>query len=128
MKYRRRRRRKRKRTTQDLERFANKLRRRMTRSEQRIWNLLKVRQNGTDVNFEPQQVVGWYIADFIERELMLVVEIDGGYHNGRRQRRKDARRTTTLITLGFRVVRYTNDEVDASLSEIVDEMIAGCPE
>ena len=41
----------------------------------------------------------------------LLIEIDGGYHNTKKQKRKDWRRTKILNSYGFTVIRFTNEQV-----------------
>ena len=53
--------------------------------------------------------VGPYFADFLCRELMLVVEIDGFSHEMRQE--ADATRTQVIEAVGYRVLRFTNAEV-----------------
>lgn len=51
-----------------------------------------------------------YIADFLLPNA-TIVEIDGGYHKSGQQRKKDRARTKWLRKHGFKVVRYTNQQV-----------------
>ena len=62
---------------------ARKLRAIMTDAERRFWNLVRNR-NLEGLKFVRQYPVGPFIADFVCRERMLVVEIDGSQHAERR--------------------------------------------
>ena len=42
---------------------------------------------------------------------MLVVEVDGAYHAEREQAEDDEVRTAHLEQIGFRVIRFKNEEV-----------------
>lgn len=68
-----------------------------------------------------------YIADFYCAELGLIVEVDGGIHYTLEQQAHDVRRTKILEGEGFRVLRFTNDQVlqhmvsvKGTLEELVD--------
>jgi very-short-patch-repair endonuclease len=81
----------------------------MTESERRIWNL--VRNRGVEgLKFVRQYPVGPYIVDFVCRERMLVVELDGSQHADD-QAAYDLRRTDLLNTEGYSVLRFWNNEV-----------------
>jgi len=53
----------------------------------------------------------FYIADFAIKGTKVLIEIDGGYHTTPEQTIKDAYRTLLLENIGYRVLRYTNDEM-----------------
>ena len=61
-------------------------------------------------------------ADFACVEAGLVVELDGGQHD--EQRGYDAQRDARLGELGFRVLRFSNDEVFSNLEGVL-EVIRG---
>jgi len=58
-----------------------------------------------------QFVIGDYIVDFLFRRSKVVVEIDGGYHFSEEQKLADNIRTEWLKKMGYRVIRFTNEEV-----------------
>ncbi len=71
--------------------------------------------------------VGPYFADFLCRELNLIIEIDGYSHD--LQQRYDERRTMLLEANGFHIVRFSNQEVMGNIEgvlrqieEILDDM------
>ena len=81
---------------------AREMRHQPTASEEAVWRLISGGKTG--VVFRRQAVLlGKYIADFYAPELRLVVEVDGGWHEGRE--RADARRDGELREAGYRVVR-----------------------
>ena len=61
--------------------------------------------------------VGPYYADFLCRELGLIIEIDGYSHET--QQGYDAKRTGDLVEHGYRVIRFTNDEVLNNVEGVV---------
>ena len=50
-----------------------------------------------------------YVVDFACLSKKLVIEIDGGIHL--RQKEKDELRTLDLNNIGYKVIRFSNDEV-----------------
>jgi very-short-patch-repair endonuclease len=95
-------------TTQEIQRRAKELRKRMTVPEKIVWQMLrKHRQRG--FYFRRQHPVGRFILDFCCAKVKLCVEIDGPIHD--EQRERDAERTAWLEAAGYRVIRFRNDEV-----------------
>jgi very-short-patch-repair endonuclease len=87
-----------------LEQYAWRNRREPTNSEPALWEALRGRRLG--VQFRRQvPLCGRYIADFYAPVARLVVEVDGGYHRGRKH--ADARRDRVLRRAGLRVVRVS---------------------
>ena len=80
-----------------------------TQAEAIMWQLLKGKQLG--ISFRRQHIIGEYIADFACLECKLVIEIDGGYHTSQQQQEADMLRTRWLNDYGFKIVRFTNEEV-----------------
>jgi len=62
-----------------------------------------------------------YIADFVCPEAKLIVELDGGQHL--EQLAYDQRRTEVLQALGFRVLRYWNDEVLQQMPAVLEDVL-----
>ena len=96
----------------------------MTESEVVIWRELKLRQWEVGATFEAQQVICGYIPDFVERESMLIIEIDGRIHE--RLRRKDAIRTANLRAEGYSVIRFTNYQAETQTEQVVDSILGHC--
>jgi very-short-patch-repair endonuclease len=72
--------------------------------------------------FSRQIPVAPFVCDFVCRERMLVVEIDGGQHGERAA--KDARRTTYLEEHGLTVVRFWNDEVMSNVEGVLQVILS----
>ena len=112
-----------------LETLARNLRSRSTDAEQRLWRHLKNRQI-QGFKFRRQHPLPPYIVDFVCLEAGLVVELDGGQHVERSA--EDAQRTTRLNGMGFRVVRFWDDEVlkqtEAVLEEVLRQLEAPHPD
>ncbi len=97
---------------------ARQLRRNETLAEKRLWQQLRNRQV-EGFKFVRQAPVGPYIADFLCRELRLIVEVDGATHSPDFEITRDAARSSQLEKLGCRVIRFHNDEVMNGMEEVL---------
>ena len=96
---------------------AKGMRREMTVPERRLWYALRAKRLD-GAKFRRQVVIDRYIADFACRiPSMLIVEVDGETHVGREG--YDAARTAFLEKRGYRVLRFTNDDVMSSLDGVL---------
>lgn len=93
-------------------------RREPTVAEIRLWECLRAKRLG--VKFRRQHVIGDFIVDFVCLNEMLVIEVDGGYHNDPQQQEDDRLRTEELKRLGYRELRFTNDEVIYNIYNVLD--------
>ena len=102
---------------------AKKLRREMTLAEKILWKQLKAnRLNG--LHFRRQHVVHWYYPDFYCHQHELIVELDGEIHEF--QKEYDAERETYLMSLGFRIIRFKNEEVIKNLKGVLQRIVDEC--
>ncbi len=73
--------------------------------------------------------IGPYIVDFCCREMKLIVELDGGQHAARAD--YDAGRTAFLQALGYRVLRFWDNDAlantDGVLQRIAEALRAAGP-
>ena len=97
---------------------AKQSRRAMTRAETSLCRHLKAHRLAA-LGFRRQSPMGNYIADFVARSCKLVVEIDRESHNFDERIRHDARRDRWFASRGYRVLRFTNDEVIKNLEGVV---------
>ena len=81
--------------------------------------------------FRRQRPVLNYIADFMCKELRLVIEVDGITHDFKLA--EDKRRTDDLRQAGFNVLRFTDEEVLTNIQgvareieKIIDEITSPC--
>ena len=96
---------------------ARRLRREQTPAEARLWARLRGRQlHGA--KFRRQVPVGPFIAEFLCKELSLVIEADGGQHGD--QEDYDARRTAWLEAEGFQVLRFWNHDVLTDIDNVME--------
>ena len=103
-----------------LKEFARQNRREMTPSETTLWNAL--RNEFRSVKFRRQHPIGDYIADFLCLSEKLVIEVDGGYHNEPQQQQEDQWRTEFLERKGYKVIRFTNEEVDTNVKGVISRI------
>lgn len=88
---------------------AREMRSNPTEAEDILWQHLRNSQLGHKIR--RQHPINEFIADFICLEAQLVIEVDGGYHQDAEQMEEDARRTRILNTIGYEVLRLSNEEV-----------------
>ena len=100
-----------------LKAFAKENRRYMTEAESVLWGCLK--GNALGHKFLRQHIIGDFIVDFLCRDKMLVIEVDGGYHSERTQQEDDASRQQWLEEMGYKVIRFSNEEVLINLRSTI---------
>ncbi|WP_244547010.1 endonuclease domain-containing protein [Bradyrhizobium sp. Gha] len=89
----------------------------MTRAETLLWRHLKAHRLGR-LGFRRQAPMGNYIADFVAHSCKLVVEVDGESHDFEERLRKDETRDTWFASRGYRVLRFTNEDVMRNLEGV----------
>jgi very-short-patch-repair endonuclease len=99
--------------------YARGLRRRQADAERRLWARLRDRRL-LGVKFARQVPIGHYVVDFCSREMKLIVELDGGQHAMRGA--YDAGRTAFLESLGYRVVRFWDNEALANADGVLQRI------
>ena len=94
---------------------ARELRHAASPAERLLWRYLSRAQTGA--KFSRQMPVGPFFADFLCREMRLVVELDGFSHEARLE--QDAARDHWFAANGYRVLRFTNAVVLGNVSGVV---------
>ncbi len=90
--------------------FARNQRRAAGLAEFQQWQRLRgARIDGH--RFRRQHPIGRYFADFACDRLRLILEIDGGVHERDDVVLRDHLRQTELESLGWTVLRFSNEEV-----------------
>jgi very-short-patch-repair endonuclease len=110
-----------------LKERAKAMRSNPTPAEQKMWLALRANRF-EDQQFTRQTIIAPYIVDFASRADHLIIEIDGDTHPA--EDRYDARRTEFLESLGYRVLRFGNNEVMGNLEgvlSIVSEALRASP-
>ena len=100
--------------------FARKNRNNQTTAEICLWQQLRCGTLG--VKFKRQHIIYDYIVDFICLEKNLVIEVDGAYHYTDEQMIHDAYRTEELERFGFKILRFTNEEVINETESVISKI------
>ena len=104
---------------------AKELRRDMTTAEKLLWSKLRAhRLDG--LHIRRQHPIDRFIADFFCAPSNLVIEVDGDVHAEPAQAAHDAEREAWLVANGYRVIRFTNDDVLRRLSGVLEAIYAAC--
>jgi len=95
-----------------------------TPSENRLWQSIRARKlNG--LKFSRQHLIkyklldstdSYFIADFFCHSLSLIIEVDGHIHKN--QKAYDDEREECLRSMGFRIIRLSNEEVFSDLENV----------
>jgi len=88
---------------------AKEMRHEPTKAEKDMWECLRDRKIGYKIR--RQHIVNGFIANFINIEKKVIIEVDGGIHETKEQKEHDKLRTEILNNNGFFVIRYRNEEV-----------------
>ena len=96
---------------------ARENRKNPTDAETILWEHIRDRQLKT--KFFRQYIIADYIVDFVSLESMLIIEVDGAYHSEYEQQQYDEGRTERLESLGFKLIRFTNDEVISLTDKVI---------
>ena len=100
-----------------LKEYSREHRQKPTEAEAVLWEFLRKRQLGQP--FRRQHIIGDYIADFTCIPSKLIIELDGGYHQIPEQQDCDAERQQWLVSQGFTVIRFTNEEIINDIDNVL---------
>ncbi len=100
-----------------LKRFARDMRNNPTDAESVLWRHIRMGQIDGH-RFLRQRTIDNMIVDFLCRGRKLVIELDGGQHDQRRI--ADHIRTKRLNRLGYRVLRFWNNEVSTNIDGVLE--------
>ncbi|NWF89014.1 MAG: DUF559 domain-containing protein [Ignavibacteriaceae bacterium] len=107
--------------------LCRELRKKATETEKMFWDAVRdrkflnkkfYRQYPLFFDFFGKET--FYIADFYCHECKTVVEIDGGYHI--RQKNYDQLKNEVIKTMGIKVVRFTNAEIQKNLIIVLTKL------
>src|SRR5688572_30385757 len=101
--------------------YAKENRKTPTEAEEKLWQELRDRKIGGS-KFRRQHPIEGYIPDFVCLEKKLVVEVDGEYHNEEEQKKIDEFRSKTLSRNGFRILRFSNEDVLTKINWVLEEI------
>ena len=106
--------------TRDARRYAKELRNNRTKTELKIWDLLRKKQLG--VEFHRQVPMLHYVVDFYCHEIMLAIEIDGLYHSQIAQQFYDSERQDMLEQKGVSFLRFSNEQIQNNMKDVLLEI------
>ena len=106
-------------TNDTLKEFAQNLRKNATKEENALWYQYL---RNYPVRFRRQCTLGKYIVDFYCAKARLVIELDGSQHYETEGIVQDAERTVYLESLGLKVLRFANTDVNQHLSEVCQQI------
>ncbi len=101
-----------------LKERAEEMRTNPTKAEAFLWE--KLRANKIGVKFRQQHIIDQYIVDFACLKEGLIIEVDGAIHN--QQKEEDQIRTVLLESLGYKVIRFSNEEVLNDIESVLTQI------
>lgn len=106
------------RTPTELSIFADNLRDNRTQAE----IIFAKKLDKADIVYDEQEVIGFFICDFLIHDSALVVEIDGNIHDLKDQVEYDTTREKKLKEWGFKYLRIRNDQVNRFDIDVIKDM------
>ena len=103
-----------------LKEWARQNRKNQTDAEKALWEQL--RDKNLKTKFFRQYIIADYIVDFVSLESNLIIEVDGAYHSEYEQQQNDECRTKRLESFGFKLIRFTNDEVIFQTDNVIERI------
>jgi very-short-patch-repair endonuclease len=101
---------------EELRTLARKNRNNLTKSESRLWyEYLSKRPQGC--KFLKQKPIGRFIADFYCSKILLVIEVDGGSHNDKKN--YDKARDLEMTRRGIKTIRFSDEQVLNNFNYVV---------
>jgi very-short-patch-repair endonuclease len=98
---------------------AGELRKETTTAEKKLWAYLRLmREDG--IRFRRQHAIGPYITDFCVPRKKLIIELDGSQHL--EQQDYDTERTKYLESLGYKVIRFWNNDVMNHIEDVIQSI------
>ncbi len=104
-----------------LKELAKKQKENPTDAEKFLWQNLRNNQL-SGFRFRRQHIIDQFIVDFVCLEKQLVIEVDGEYHSLPETKISDKQRTEILNQLGFKVLRFSNEEVINDIENVLDRI------
>ena len=103
-----------------LVKTAQVLRKNMTDEEKKLWyQFLKK----LPITVNRQKNIGNYIVDFYIASQKIVIELDGSQHEWGKGLEADLERDKYLESLGFTVLRYSNEYLNKNFNSVCDELL-----
>ena len=96
------------------------LRKNMTKEERHLWyDFLKQ----LPITINRQKVIGNFIVDFYCASRKLIIELDGSQHFETQGKTKDSQRDEFLNSLGLKVIRYANSDINNNFRGVCEDIL-----
>lgn len=105
----------------DAKLFRRLLRKDQTQAEKILWYALRAKRF-QNTKFRRQHSIAQYVVDFYCASCRLVIEVDGSVHDNIGQHYYDMERDQKLEFLGYKVLRFDNDNVIQQLENVLEEI------
>ncbi len=93
--------------------------------EIKLWRYLRANRF-YDLKFKRQVQIGNYIYDFSCRSKMLIIELDGGQHARTDISLKDKEKKNFAERVGYKVLRFWNNDLDSNLQGVLEKIKIAC--
>ena len=107
--------------------ICRELRKSQTRAELLFWRKVRNRKykglkfyRQYPIFYESNNYESFFIADFYCFEKKAVIEIDGKFHDYRKK--EDEERSETLRSLGLKVIRIKNEDIEFDINGVLDKL------
>jgi ATP-dependent helicase HrpA/adenine-specific DNA-methyltransferase len=100
---------------------AREMRQPQTAAEATLWRA--VRNRNLVYKFRRQHPIDRFIIDFYCAQAKLCIELDGESHLEPDEMEYDKVRTEYLKGLGYKVIRFTNNDVRYNIQAVVDTIV-----
>ncbi|ERF78008.1 endonuclease domain-containing protein [Gallibacterium anatis] len=107
--------------SKNLKELSQKLRSNQTDAESKLWQRIN-RDQLLGFRFNRQKPLLNYIVDFYCAKAKLIIELDGSHHYEVEHQEKDRLRDDELRSLGFTVMRFSNDEIYYEIEAVVEQI------
>ena len=104
----------------NLKERARMLRKNSTRAEIRLWSELLKAKGILGYRFLRQRPIDLYIVDFLNKDLKLIVEVDGSSHDSKSV--QDAEKDKRLGAKGYSILRFTNEDIMFDLETVKEKI------
>ena len=105
-----------------LKEYARENRNKANKAECCLWKFVLSAKRMKGYTFRRQRPVLNYIADFMCKELNLIIEVDGTTHTWETTSVNDKYRQRCVEEAGFTVLRFTNEEVLTAIDLVYEKI------
>ena len=102
--------------------YAKERKEKATKEELEVWDCIKKLglpniyfQQPVFISGKNDKPCKFYIADFLDVDNKIDIEVDGEYHTTEEQQLKDKEREEDFKKMGYRTWRFTNEEVNKGM-------------